>query len=163
MSDFSRRGFIAGIIAAGLAPAVVKAGIIMPIKPALVAATSLDQVTLGRAQIRSTGPAWVMIRGRNALGQPVKTMMKMTEGLGFTKEEFWKIDRVTVESWDDAVVVVRDGLGNDVTAAADMKRYMRRYGDTDEVRAIIAETAWVDPKESGPQIMALDPRRVRVT
>lgn len=34
----SRRGFLAGIIAAGMAPAIVRAGIIMPIKPQLIVA-----------------------------------------------------------------------------------------------------------------------------
>lgn len=36
--NLSRRGFLAGIIAAGVAPAIIRAGIIMPIKPALVVA-----------------------------------------------------------------------------------------------------------------------------
>jgi hypothetical protein len=43
----NRRGFLTGIIAACAAPAIVKAGIIMPIKPALVMANkpvSLDLI-----------------------------------------------------------------------------------------------------------------------
>lgn len=38
----SRRGFLTGIIAACAAPAIVKAGIIMPIKPLIVRPTAAD-------------------------------------------------------------------------------------------------------------------------
>lgn len=41
--ELSRRGFLAGILAIGVAPIIVRAGLIMPIKPGLV--TSLTQLT----------------------------------------------------------------------------------------------------------------------
>ncbi len=41
MKDLSRRGFLSGIIAACAAPAIIRTpGLIMPIKPALVAQTT---------------------------------------------------------------------------------------------------------------------------
>lgn len=44
--NIGRRGFLAGIIAACAAPAIVRAGLIMPIKPALVVATEMPSETV---------------------------------------------------------------------------------------------------------------------
>lgn len=39
MIDVNRRGFLGAIISAAVAPAIIKAGVLMPIKPALVMAS----------------------------------------------------------------------------------------------------------------------------
>lgn len=60
--ELSRRGFLSGIIAAGVAPAFVRPGLIMPIKPALVATAAplwiLDN------QVAYVSQRWVVVPWR---------------------------------------------------------------------------------------------------
>lgn len=65
----ARRGFLTGIIAACMAPAIVRAGLIMPIKPALVIATEMPtddlvEVVIGSDRI---GSDWVHVNGESLM------------------------------------------------------------------------------------------------
>lgn len=55
--NLSRRGFLAGIIAAGVAPIIVRAGVLMPVKPRLIMA---DEVY--GAQKRALLRSWLEMR-----------------------------------------------------------------------------------------------------
>ena len=73
--SLSRRGLLAGIIAAACAPAVARAGLIMPIKPSLVLS--------GPRNIQISGVAGMLftLTGTDAYGNEVTEVLKMTGGL----------------------------------------------------------------------------------
>lgn len=62
--NLSRRGFLTGIIAACAAPAILRSGLIMPIKPTLIIpetpALVLDFVEI---ELPGTGVQWVAVNG----------------------------------------------------------------------------------------------------
>lgn len=53
--NVSRRGFLAGILAAASAPAIVKAGIIMPIKPSIIIPQTRFVIEIDRANLTIVG------------------------------------------------------------------------------------------------------------
>lgn len=70
MTNLSRRGFLSGIIAACAAPAIVRAGIVMPIKPALV--TNPREVTVGYDAATMAGDfVEFVFSGVDAYGNPI--------------------------------------------------------------------------------------------
>ena len=167
MTDLSRRGLLAGIFAACAAPAIVKAGIIMPIKPKLV--MSPRDFYIGSAQITSTGPIRFMIHGEDQQGNKISERVQMSNGAyKQTEAKFWKILRVDGEMWDDPVVTIRDGLGNVIgdVPGNRIPHYMRSGYDEAVTKAIIDDTIWVDPmhgvKTECPKLFGLDPRYLPV-
>lgn len=121
----NRRSFIAEIIAACAAPAVVQAGIIMPIKPKLIMSVRRD-IVIGTGTISANGPAVIEIRGTDQYGTRIVERLSVNNVNGAqTKLKFWQIQEVIATTWDNAHVSVKDGLGLDVPVLQHSNYYMR--------------------------------------
>lgn len=172
MFDLSRRGFLAGILAASIAPAILKSGIIMPIKPRLILGDGIALFSMSHprniavATVNSTGSISLVIKGRDQYGQYVIEHLNMTEGQGHTKKEFWSITEIHSVSWDGADVSICDGLGNKTHVIPSREHSMRL---SQAEIAIISDTQFcmdtrVSVLEDGHQIPilnALDPKHPR--
>lgn len=94
----TRRGFLAGILAAGVAPALCKAGVLMPVRELIVpryvfrsSIWSADDITL----------CWQYHAPENGIVQPeLNLFMRSADGE-------WQRSTVDQLSWDQAQAVTR--------------------------------------------------------
>lgn len=150
--NLGRRGFIAGIIAACVAPSIIRTpGLIMPVKPSLI--TSARDISIGSATLDATGAVSVRIVGRDIHGNRVEEVMRMNNGVGATSTaKFWQIDRADVTTWDQAGFFIKDGLGNHVQPSSH-KDIPRRLTESD--RATLRGTGWIVPNYKGEDCLVL--------
>jgi len=96
-----RRGFLAGIIAACAAPAIVRSGLIMPIKPALV--VPAHEWTSVSSGITITEEAlnehFYEVFGRDAFGNPISERVSSNPDiLVISRKQFQIIEKVVLRA-----------------------------------------------------------------
>lgn len=96
----SRRSLLTGIIAAACAPAIARAGILMPIKPSL-ALVPRNVVVYGSAGVLFT------VTGTDAYGMPVTEVIDLSGGAGTTKHAYKTMPHVSVMNLGAPVESIR--------------------------------------------------------
>ena len=95
----TRRGFITGLISLVAAPAIIRAGSLMPVKQ-MLATPERNLVVLNSVSVNGCtsliGPAWYIVTGKDEYGRDKVERLIVGESAGHI---LWQtIDNITIQS-----------------------------------------------------------------